>query len=63
MKLLFSLSSFLSLINNSIVFGLVSYPCQQYIPKELYLSLGYWFKSEISIIISCGKSELDSHKF
>ena len=63
MKLSFSLFSFLSLINNSIAFGFELNPCQQNIQKDLYLSSGYWFKSEISNIISCGKLELEIQKF
>ena len=58
LKLLFLL---LSDINNSINFGLVLYPCQQYIPNVLKPFLGYFFSLDISIIIFCGKPCWDNH--
>jgi len=48
----FSFLFFLSLINISTILGFELCPCQQNIPNELYLSLGYLFRFDISIIIS-----------
>ena len=44
----------------SIIFGLVIYACQQYIPKVFKPFSGYFNNLDVSIIISWGRPEWES---